>query len=280
MTAEILRHSEAIGYDAFVVPAMLLEAWVAERRNEPGAAKDAYRRALELAGRIGFADHVSFALVRLGSNALARGDTRQAEELCRRALAMAEAASTSRLAAHARVQLARVLEAAGDADTAETLYRRVVEWSQTPRPRQVHELLFVVLAGGPRGGGAAGPGAACGSPWGRRRGRRPGGPRRRDGSARPRLARRAARGGCGDLSDAPGRAALVGWVAARVEFREKLPDRSSGGVSGCRGSGPPRWRAASLRGGRGPATRRMLGVPWQCQPRPRQPHGSRVRQRG
>jgi hypothetical protein len=73
MTAEILRHSEAIGYDAFVVPAMLLEAWVAERRNEPGAAEDAYRRALELAGRIGFADHVSFALVRLGSNALARG---------------------------------------------------------------------------------------------------------------------------------------------------------------------------------------------------------------
>jgi hypothetical protein len=28
MTAEILRQSEAIGYDAFVVPAMLLEAWV------------------------------------------------------------------------------------------------------------------------------------------------------------------------------------------------------------------------------------------------------------
>jgi ATP/maltotriose-dependent transcriptional regulator MalT len=110
-----------LGYDAFVVPAMLLEAWVGERRNEPGAAEDAYRRALELAGRIGFADHISFALVRLGSNALARGDTGQAEELCRRALAMAEAASASRLAAHARVQLARVLEAAGDADTVETL---------------------------------------------------------------------------------------------------------------------------------------------------------------
>jgi hypothetical protein len=74
MTAEMLRHSEVIGYDVFVVPAMLLEAWVAERRNEPGAAEDAYRRALELAGRIGFADHVSFALIRLGSNgARARG---------------------------------------------------------------------------------------------------------------------------------------------------------------------------------------------------------------
>jgi predicted ATPase/DNA-binding SARP family transcriptional activator len=149
MTTEMLRHSEAIGYDVFVVPAMLLEAWVAERRSEPGAAEDAYRRALALAGRIGFADHVSFALVRLGANALARGDTRQAEELCRRALAMAEAASTSRLAAHARVQLARVLEAAGDTDTAETLYRSAGEWSQTPRPRQVRELLFVVLAGSP-----------------------------------------------------------------------------------------------------------------------------------
>ena len=39
--------------------------------------------------------------------------------------------------------------AAGDTDTAETLYRRVVEWSQTPRPRQVRESLFVGLAGSP-----------------------------------------------------------------------------------------------------------------------------------
>ena len=149
MTTEIVRHSEAIGYDVFVVPAMLLEAWVDERRNEPAAAEDAYRRALELAGRIGFADHASFALAQLGSIALERGDTRLAEELCRQVLAMAEAASTSWLAAHARMQLARVLEAAGDADTAEMLYRTVVEWSQTPRPRQARESLFVVLAGSP-----------------------------------------------------------------------------------------------------------------------------------
>jgi hypothetical protein len=62
---------------------------------------------------------------------------------------MTEVASTSCLAAHARVQLARVLEAAGDADTTETLYRSVIEWSQTPRPRQVRESLFVGLAGSP-----------------------------------------------------------------------------------------------------------------------------------
>jgi hypothetical protein len=62
---------------------------------------------------------------------------------------MAEAPSKSRLAAHARLQLARVHEAAGDADTAEALYRSVAEWSQTPRLRQVRELLYVVLAGSP-----------------------------------------------------------------------------------------------------------------------------------
>jgi hypothetical protein len=56
---------------------------------------------------------------------------------------------TSWLAAHARVQLARVLAAAGDTDIPETLYRSVVEWSETPRPRQVRESLFVVLAGSP-----------------------------------------------------------------------------------------------------------------------------------
>ena len=150
MTAEILRHSEAIGYDVFVVPATLIEAWIAEQRNEPGAAEDAYRRALELAGRIGFADHVSFALAQLGSIALARRDTRQAEELCRQALVMAEAASASWPAAHARVQLAQALEAAGDADSAETLYGTVVELSsQTPRPRQARESLFVELGGSP-----------------------------------------------------------------------------------------------------------------------------------
>ena len=86
-----------------------------------GGGRLAWRPRHPPSGRIGFADHISFALVRLGSNALVREDTRQAEELCRRALAMAGAASTSRLATHARVQLARVLEAPGDADIAETL---------------------------------------------------------------------------------------------------------------------------------------------------------------
>ena len=191
MTAEILRHSEAIGYDVFVVPAMLLEAWVAERRNEPGAAEDAYRRALALAGRIGFADHVSFALAQLGSIALARGDTHQAEELCRQALAMAEAASASWLAAHARVQLARVQETAGDTDTAETLYRTrrrvVADAAAAPGSR----VALRRARRQPRGGGAAGPGAACSSPRTRRRGRGPTGPRRRDRGARPGLACRA-----------------------------------------------------------------------------------------
>ena len=93
MAAHAYRHADAIGFDAFQVPAMLLEAWVAERRNDGDAATDAYRRALELAGGAGFVDHVAFALSGLASCALARGDVRQAEELQRRALATAEASA-------------------------------------------------------------------------------------------------------------------------------------------------------------------------------------------
>jgi hypothetical protein len=169
---------------------------------------------------------------------------------------MAEAASKSRLAAHARVQLARVLEAAGDADTAETLYGSVVEWSQTPRPRQVRELLFVVLAGSPGR-------RRCGA-W--RGWRQPAGTTTRPTTCKPTpLRSRSATAPrptrCKGRLWRPDRCAGAGspggpTVASGVEFQEKLPDQSSRGVSGCRSSGPrrgPRDRdprhgsAASLR---------------------------------
>jgi predicted ATPase/DNA-binding SARP family transcriptional activator len=151
MTAEGHRHSEAIGYDAFLPPALLFEAWVAERRNDRQAAADAYRRALDVSGRAGFRDHASFALSGLGSIAFADGDLRHAEELERRALAAAEAARAPWVAAHARVQLAGVLAAAGAADTAEELYRSVIEWSERERqrPHQARETQFIALAGSP-----------------------------------------------------------------------------------------------------------------------------------
>ena len=134
MAADAHRHAEAIGFDAFRVPAMLLDAWVAERRNDRDAATDAYRRALDLASSAGFADHVAFALSGLASCALARGDLRHAEELQRRALATAEAARAAWAAAHARVGLGRILAAAGDTETAEALYRDVLEWSEAAPP--------------------------------------------------------------------------------------------------------------------------------------------------
>ena len=74
MAAAIHRHSDAIGYDAFRVPGLLLEAWVAERRQDGAAAIEGYRRALELAGRVGFGEHAAFALAGLGSIAFAEGD--------------------------------------------------------------------------------------------------------------------------------------------------------------------------------------------------------------
>ena len=149
MTETVRRHADAIEYDAFRVPGLLLEAWVAERRGDGAAAVAGNRRVLELAGRIGFGDHAAFALCALGSIALANGDLHEAEELQRQALATAEAADATWVAIHARVQLGRIAAATGDADTADSLYRRVLEWSQLRRPHQARESLFVALAGSP-----------------------------------------------------------------------------------------------------------------------------------
>ena len=149
MAAAVLRHADAIDYDAFRLPELLLEAWIAERRQDGAAAVDAYRRALELAPRVGFGDHAAFALAGLGAHALANGDLREAEELQQQALIAAEAAEASWVAAHARVQLGRIAAASGDADGAERLYREVLEWSRLQRPHQGRESLFLALAGSP-----------------------------------------------------------------------------------------------------------------------------------
>jgi predicted ATPase/DNA-binding SARP family transcriptional activator len=150
------RHADAIGYDAFLLPAILLEAWVAQRRQEEPVAVDAYRRALELARRIGFDDHAAFALARLGECALAGGDLREAEELQRQALLAAEATHATWVVADARVQLGRIAAAAGDVDGSERLYREVCEWSEVQRPHQARESLFDALVGDPGAAAAAG----------------------------------------------------------------------------------------------------------------------------
>ena len=149
MAAQAHRHAAAIGFDAFRVPALLLEAWVAERRSDERAAAEAYQRAFALAADAGFADHAAFALAGLGWLAFASGDLRKAEELERRALAAAEAARSPWAAADARVRLARVLAASGAADSAEELYRDVLDWSDTERPHEARESLFLALGGDP-----------------------------------------------------------------------------------------------------------------------------------
>lgn len=149
MTAVIRRHSNAIDYDAFRVPGLLLEAWVAERSDDAAAAEHAYRQALELAGQIGFGDHAAFALSGLGATALLGGDPQGAKELQRQALATADASRASWVAAHARVQLARIAADAGDPADAAGLYRRVLEWSREERPHEARESLFLALVGDP-----------------------------------------------------------------------------------------------------------------------------------
>jgi predicted ATPase/DNA-binding SARP family transcriptional activator len=149
MAAAIHRHADAIDYDAFRVPSLLLEAWVADRRGQPATAVERYRRALELAGRIGFGDHAAFALAGLGSKALANGDPRAAEELQRQALATAQAARAAWVVAHAQVELARIAVVAGDTAAAARLFQQVLEWSQAERPHEARESLFLALASNP-----------------------------------------------------------------------------------------------------------------------------------
>jgi predicted ATPase/DNA-binding SARP family transcriptional activator len=149
MAAAIRRHSDAIGYDAFRVPGLLLEAWVAERRQDRAAAIEAYRGGLELAGRVGFGEHAAFALAGLGSIALASGDPHEAEELQRQALATAEAAQAPLAAGHAGIQLARIAAGRGDAGAAEREFGQVLERLQTQGPRQAREILFAALADDP-----------------------------------------------------------------------------------------------------------------------------------
>ncbi len=149
MAAAIRRHCDAIDYDAFRVPGLLLEAWTAERQLDGAAAAEAYGHALELARRISFDDHSAFALAGLGELARARGDLREAEDLVRQALRTAEAAEASWATAHARVQLARIAVASGDVDAGGRLYREVIEWSRQARPHQARESLFLALAGSP-----------------------------------------------------------------------------------------------------------------------------------
>jgi predicted ATPase/DNA-binding SARP family transcriptional activator/tetratricopeptide (TPR) repeat protein len=155
MVAETLRHTDAIGFDAYQPPALLLAAWLAEQRKDVEAAADAYARALQRAARAGLANHVAFALARLGVNALADGDARRAEELERRAIAAAEEARAPWVAALARVELGRVLTAVGDVETAERLYRTVLAWSETPRSRDARESLFTALVDDPSDAAAA-----------------------------------------------------------------------------------------------------------------------------
>jgi predicted ATPase/DNA-binding SARP family transcriptional activator len=149
LAAEVTSRSDAFDYDAFRVPAALLEAWAAEQRGDGEAAAGAYRRALELAERAHFADHAAFAMSGLGSLAFASGDLAAAEEFQRQALATAETAGASWVVAHARMGLARVLAAGGAEEAAETLYRDVRAWSELHRPHRARESLFLLLAGDP-----------------------------------------------------------------------------------------------------------------------------------
>jgi hypothetical protein len=124
-TAGTLPKAEAIAEEAFQVAGLLLEAWIAERRDEYARAVADYRDVLHLTRRASFAHEASPV-----------------------------AASTARAlwsSADARAELARARRALGHTGTAEALHRRVLAWSSAARPQQPREMFLAALAGSPAG---------------------------------------------------------------------------------------------------------------------------------
>ena len=147
--ADIVTYAEAIAYDAFLAPAVLLEAWLARQRGDRTREVEAYRRAIDLGREAGLANHGAFALAQLGAGERADGDPRAAAELLRQAIAAAEDAGSPWVVAYARGELGRALAALGDADAAEQLFRHSLEWCEASRVRTARESLFLAIAGNP-----------------------------------------------------------------------------------------------------------------------------------
>jgi hypothetical protein len=122
-TAESVRRAGTIADGSFEVAGLLLEAWIAERREEQAQAVAGYRHAFDLARRASFEHELS---------PLAAGTARRLWS-----------------SAHARAELGRAQRALGRTMTAQALHRRVVDWSRTPRPQQPRETFLAALAGTP-----------------------------------------------------------------------------------------------------------------------------------
>jgi hypothetical protein len=120
---ESLQAAEEIADEPFRVAGLLLDAWVAERREEFAQAVSDYRDVLAVACRAS-----------------------AARESC------PDAANTARTlwsSAHARAELADARRALGQTETARALHDRLVDWSRETRPQQPRETYLAALAGSP-----------------------------------------------------------------------------------------------------------------------------------
>lgn len=124
-TAETLPKAEAIAEEAFQVAGLLLDAWIAERRDEHTRAVEDYRQALDVARRTSSAHEPAPVAARTVRALWSSPD--------------------------ARAELDRARRALGQTDTAEALYRRVVDWSRAERPQQPRETFLAALTGSPAG---------------------------------------------------------------------------------------------------------------------------------
>jgi hypothetical protein len=118
-----LATAEAIAHEPFQIAELLLEGWIAERRDESGHAVASYRQALDIAYR-GSGGH-------------------------RPSLLAPETVRALWSSADARAELARAGDTLAQTDSARALHREVVDWSRARRPLQPRETSVAVPAGSP-----------------------------------------------------------------------------------------------------------------------------------
>jgi sugar phosphate isomerase/epimerase len=148
-TAEILSRAERIGYDPFGCWGHLMQAWVAQQRDDPTSANVECERAVALARRVGLGHFYAFALTQLGWAATLAGDLERADEQLREAVSTADACGAGWFSALARARLAQVRLLRGDPGGARSLARDVLDRDDPDRHTRVRGFVFQVIGGDP-----------------------------------------------------------------------------------------------------------------------------------
>jgi ATP/maltotriose-dependent transcriptional regulator MalT len=145
----VLRVAGEIDYAPFLCWAHLLQATIAERRDDLPRAAHACDDALAAAQVLGLPHFIAFTLIQTGRVAARRGDMARAVAVLHDAIDIADAAGTPWFAALGRVALADVCNRKGDSEGGTALLQAVLEWGEQAHAAAVRGYFFLAVGGDP-----------------------------------------------------------------------------------------------------------------------------------